>query len=325
MPTTRLPIVILAGSDRRAPHLPAGGGDKHPLAGYKAVSVHLGGRTLLEALIERLERSCRFGPIRVVGPRRLAGAVGPALPLIESDGTFGENLRSAIEAMGLHHPRQPFAFIACDVLPDAETLERVMAEYDRAAPCDLWFPLVRAPEDGSGLGASAWKPRYRVAPHAGEQAVGILPGHLAIVDPDALRLKFLYRLFQLGYSTRNRSIDYRRGVMVRGVVAALLVQDLRHILSLRAPTLTWSVLRAGIPAARRLREGTATRERLERALGQMFVTARHRRRYPERGVRLPIVEGLSLALDIDTEEEAHAAGADVGPEPFGRAPLSQRG
>ena len=35
------------------------------------------------------------------------------------------------------------------------------------------------------------------------------------------------------------------------------------------------------------------------------------RRHPERHVRLPIVEGLSLALDIDTVEEARAAGGDV--------------
>src|SRR5262245_11687692 len=113
--------------------------------------------------------------------------------------------------------------------------------------------------------------------------------------------------------------------MVRGVVAALLVQDLRHILSLRAPTLTWSVLSAGIPAARRLRDGTVTRQRLERALGQIFVTARHRKRHPQRGVRLPIVEGLSLALDIDTEEEARAAGADIEPRALHSAPLARKG
>src|SRR5262245_9060649 len=108
MPAARLPIVILAGSDRRVPDLPAAGGDKHPLAGYKAVDVRLGDRTLLETLIERLERSGRFDPIRVVGPRSLCRAVGPALPLIESDGTFGENIRSAIDAMERHHPGQPF-------------------------------------------------------------------------------------------------------------------------------------------------------------------------------------------------------------------------
>ena len=92
---------------------------------------------------------------------------------------------------------------------------------------------------------------------------------------------------------------------------ALLYQDFLHLFSMRAPNLTWSVLTAGISAARRLKAGTALRVELEDALCKIFVTARHRKRNPDRGVRLPIVEGLSLALDIDTEEEARAAGGRV--------------
>ncbi len=34
-------------------------------------------------------------------------------------------------------------------------------------------------------------------------------------------------------------------------------------------------------------------------------------RYPDRAALLPLVEGLSLALDIDTVEEAHAMGGDI--------------
>ena len=79
-----------------------------------------------------------------------------------------------------------------------------------------------------------------------------------------------------------------------------------------AATLTWSVLRVGIAAARELRDGTITRERLEQALRTIFVKSRHRRKFPGRRVQLPIVEALSLALDIDTEEEARAAGGNIG-------------
>jgi hypothetical protein len=231
--------------------------------------------------------------------------------LIDFDGTLGQNVRYGLEAVRAAHPGRPIGFITCDVLPDVETLGRLIEDYSRCAPCDLWYPLIHAPEDRRRLGASAWKPAYRIARREGEASLHVLPGHLVIIDPAALRLEFLYRLIQIGYSTRNRSIDARRGAMVRGVVLALLYQDLQHLLSLRAPTLTWSVLRVGLRAARRLRDGTATRREMERALRAIFVTSRHRRRHPERRIELPIVEGLSLALDIDTLEEARAAGADV--------------
>jgi hypothetical protein len=237
--------------------------------------------------------------------------MGPRCALIDSDGTFGENIRKSFDAMRAEHGRAPFAFITCDILPEVDTLTVLMDDYAAHAPCDLWFPLIHAPEDRGSLGASAWKPRYHIVPREGQAAVGILPGHLVVVDPAALRLKFVYRLMQLGYRTRNRPINYRRSVMVRGVVLELLYQDLLHLLTLRAPTLTWSVLRVGISAAHELREGRITRNRLEDTLRRIFVASRHRRRHPERRVRMPIVEGLSLALDIDTEEEARAAGGEV--------------
>ena len=132
-----------------------------------------------------------------------------------------------------------------------------------------------------------------------------------MVDPGALRLAFLYRLLQLGYRTRNRSIRYRRGVMVRGVLGALLYQDFLHLLSLRAPTTAWTVLTAGLTAGRGLKRGTIPRIELEDAVRKIFVTGKHRKQYPLRAALLPLVEGLSLALDIDTVEEARAMGGDI--------------
>jgi hypothetical protein len=312
MPGSTLPIVILAGSDRRPPDLPVDGRDQHPLSGYKGVDVRIGGRTLVESVLDRLERSGRFGPVYVVGPAALLGGMRSRCAVIDSDGTFGENIRTGIDGVRAAHPGSSIAFITCDVLPEVDTLHEVMDNYAGHAPCDLWFPLVHAPEDRGSLGKSAWKPAYHIIPREGEAAVGILPGHLVVVDPAALRLRFLYRLMQLGYRTRNRPINYRRAVMVRGVVLELLYQDLLHLTTLRAPTLTWTVLSVGIAAARELRDGRITRARLENALRKLFVTSRHRRRNPERRVAVPIVDGLSLALDIDTEEEARAFGGDVG-------------
>jgi len=312
MPPNTLPIVVLAGSDRSPPDLPAEGGDKHPLSGYKGVDVSIGDRTLIEALVDRLERSGRFHPIFVAGPAPLLQMLRLRCELIDSDGTFGENIKKSIETIRKRHRGDSIAVITCDVLPEVETLEASMEQFDRDSPCDAWFPLVHAPEDRTRLGASAWKPAYHVIPEQGRPAVEVLPGHLLIVDPTALRLKFLYRLVQLAYRTRNRPINYRGAVMVRGVVFELLYQDLLHLTTLRAPTLTWSVLSVGIRAARELRDGRITLARLEHALRKLFVASRHRRRHPRRRFVVRIVDRLSLALDIDTEEEARAAGGALG-------------
>ncbi len=311
MPVGALPIVILAGSDPRPAALPADGRDKHPLGGYKGVDVRIGDRTLVETVVDRLRASGRFDPVYVAGPVSAFGRIQSESSLIDADGTFGQNIQTSVEAVRAAHPGRPIAFITCDVLPEVETLRALMDDYDRNVPCDVWCPLIRAPEDRRRLCASAWKPAYRIVPREGEAAVGVLPGHLVLVDPDALRLNFLYRLFQLAYRTRNRPIDYRRGIMVRGAILELVYQDLLHLFTLRAPTLTWSVLRVGIVAARELKRGTITRARLERAVRMIFVTSRHRKRNPDRRVLIPIVEGLSLALDIDTEEEAREAGGNV--------------
>ncbi len=86
---------------------------------------------------------------------------------------------------------------------------------------------------------------------------------------------------------------------------------MRHLAALRLPNLTWGVLRAALPAAQLLNEGRATRARVEDTLRRMFVKYRHRKRYPQRRVHVPIVDGLSLALDMDTVEEAQASGVEV--------------
>ena len=45
---------------------------------------------------------------------------------------------------------------------------------------------------------------------------------------------------------------------------------------------------------------------------KIFVTYRHRRRYPHRRILTPVVDALALALDIDTEEEARERGGRLG-------------
>lgn len=308
MVADRIPIIVLGGSDRRTAELPDSGRDKHPISGCKGADILIDGRPMVESVVRRLDACGCFGPVYLAGPSQAYRHVRTTARLIDTDGTFGQNIRASLEAVRADHPGSPVGFITCDILPEVATLRGLMETYWRHAPCDLWFPLVRAPEDISALGEFAWKPVYRIVPREGEPPVRILPGHWVIVDPEALRLDFLYRLFQIGYRTRNRPINRRRAVMVRGLLLELLHQDLLHVLGLRLPTLTWTVLGSGISAAAALRDGRITRARLEDAMRRIFVKARHRKRYPERRILVPLVEGLSLALDVDTEEEARQIG-----------------
>jgi len=306
------PIIVLGGRDPRVGEMPAGVRDRHPLAGYKGVALRIGERALIDCVLERLTQSGLFAPIYIAGPQPVYAEHSRGASVIHVDGPIDETIRTSVEAVSRRHPGAPLAFTTCDVLPEIATLERVMAHYRAGAPCDGFLPMIRVPADRAALGASAYKPTYFVVPEQHAAPVEVLPCHLAVLDARAFRMKFIYRVVRLIYRTRNRPIAYRRRVMLRGIIFELLYQDLRHLVRLRLPNLTWTVLRSGLPAVRELKAGTITRGHLEEAVRRIFVAARHRRRYPERRVLMPILEGLSLALDIDTEEEARAMGADPG-------------
>ena len=284
--------------------LPTAGEGKHPLRGYKGVDLRIGGRSLITLLIERLKACPEFDPIWIAGPSRIYCQAETAAPVIDTDSTFAGNIRVALEALFKAHPPGPVAVTTCDILPDPAELYALLSDYHRQGDCDVWFPLIRAPKEPERLRAFAWKPDYRIVPEAGAVPVRVLPSHLVVADPAALRLNFIYRLLELAYRTRNRPIAVRRSSMTSRVIFSLLYQDLIHLLTLRLPTLTWSVLTNGLRMASRLKAGTILRSELEEAIRNVVVKTRHRKRFPERGVRFPILEGLTLAQDIDTEEEA---------------------
>lgn len=311
----RVPIVILAGSDRHAAVLPPSGKGLHPLTGYKGLDVRIDGRPIVSLIAERLAACPELGPIYLAGPGEAFGGVVEGVIPVDSDGSFGDNIWKAIERLRQDHPGKPMGFTVCDILPEPETLREMLEGFRRSRPCDLWFPLVRAPTESASLGESSWKPRYRLVPTPGEEAVEVLPGHLAIVDPAALRLDLAHRIVQIGYRTRNRKIGERRAAMARELLGELIGRDLASVASLRAPALTWSVAWTGWRAGSKLRNGTLPVAELEDALRRMFVHRGHRKRYPERRVRTPIVDALSLALDIDTEEEARQAGGEIRRSP----------
>lgn len=303
-----VPVTILGGSDRKAGTMPAGGEALHPLATYKGAGIRIEGRPLIALLVERLRAARGFGPVTVAGPVRVYGPLGLDAHLLDTDAGVAENLRVAIEA---HEASRtgPLAVMACDILPSTGELEALRVRYEEAAPTALWFPFVRVPADPDQLGAFAWKPVYRVVLPSGE-SVRILPGHLGIFEPSSLRLPLLYKLLGTAYRTRNHSVAYRRAAMLRRVLASLLLQDLQRAVRLHAPNRTLTIVRSGLRLARELRGGRLRLDELEQLIGRIFLreAAAHR---PERGIRYPILDTVSLAEDIDTEEEARALHGEV--------------
>ena len=302
-----IPVTILGGSDRRPGRLPAETG-LHPLAMYKGAGISVNGRPLVAHLVERLRAAGGFGPLAIAGPAAAYGALKLDAELIDTDGTVADNLRAAIAHHGARP--EPLGVLACDVLPAAAELRELRALYDRHAPAALWLPFVRVPPDASALGAFAWKPKYHIAPEPGAPPERILPGHLAILHPSSLRLPLLYRLLGVAYSTRNRSVAFRRRAMLSETLFALIGTDLRDVARLRAPTLTGTVLASGLRLARLLRRRSLERGELERLIARIF----ERRDAALRGIRFPFCAIVSLAEDIDTEEEAHAIGGAIAGE-----------
>ncbi len=304
MKSQPLPLIVLAGSDPNPPVLPESFSEVHPLGGSKSIYLEIGGRPLIDLLVERLEQSGHFEPIVIAGPARLFGdSRGPA-KVIDTDGTFGDNIKAAVERLVVQCPGRSIAISTSDILPDLDELHRLMEDYYVHSPLDFWFPLILAPKKTSELGASAWKPKYRIKPSPEEEPKALLPGHLVVVDPIALRLPLVYRSFNLAYRSRNRPILPRLAFIVSHVFGGLMLQDLRNLLRLRLPTQTFTVVYNGVAIGLGLRNGAITSEELAERLHRVFIRYAHRRRYPERGGRLPLMKALSLAKDIDTDEEA---------------------
>ena len=324
------PLVLLAGSDARPARLTEAGRGYRALNGYKSAFLQVDGRPLVRCVLDRLIASERFSDLYVAGPAAVYAGLVPGARLVDCDERLESNLRSALEAVREDHPHGPVAFLASDVLPEVDTVRAVMDHYTRNVPLDIFFPLAEVPDDSSTLGPSSWKPRYWIRRDDRSRASAVLPGHLVIVDPDALRIGLVYRLLALSYRTRNRPIGERSYAMFRGVLMHAVREDLRQLFTLGLPDLTAAIIADGAAVVMGLKSGNMTCERLERAVRRVMVRFGHRRRYPRRQVRMPILAGaLSLARDIDTEEEAREIGAQwhqsVHPEPRRRRGTRDRG
>ena len=299
-----VPLVVLGGGDARPSTLPEAGAQFHPLRGPKGLALEIQGRPIIDILIERLQASGCFDPIFIAGPASLYGSERLGCPVIDTDSTFGDNIKAAVETLVIECPGQSIAITTCDILPEVEELHRLMEDYYHHLPLDFWFPAILAPKEDQQLGASRWKPRYRVSPLPGAEPRTLLPGHLLVADPLAVRRPLVYRTFDLAYQSRNRPILYRLGLIVGHIFGGLVLQDLKLLFTLRLPTMTYTVIYNGVMLALHLRRGIITPEEMADRLHRIYVRYRHRRQYPERKGRTPLKHGLSLAKDIDTVEEA---------------------
>jgi len=299
-----VPLIILAGSDPEPAALPEAGANLHPLKGAKGMDLRIGGRPIIDLLLDRVKESGCFEPIYIAGPVRVYGESRNGARVIDTDSTFGKNIEASVMAVAPESPDGVVAVTTCDILPEGDELRRLMEDYYEHAPLDFWAPLILAPERQAEMGASAWKPKYRIQPTPDAEPAILLPGHLVMADTNAVRLPLVFRIFDLAYRSRNRGVLYRLGLIVTHIFLGLVVQDIKRILTFRLPDLTATVITNGVMMGFHLKDGVVTSEEMAERLRRIFVSYKHRKRYPNRKGRLPLMHALSMARDIDTEEEA---------------------
>ena len=310
-----IPLILLAGSSRRYDQMPADGQGHHPLSGYKAASLRLGDKPLIEHVCDSFRACGAFDPIYVAGPEAVYRDfdLGGAL-IIDSDGNFGENLKTATEHVATAHPKSQVAYATADVLPSLEDLKIVLDDFEACSPCSFWMLECREPAESQKLGTSTWKPKYWIRSEHDEVPVPTLPGHLVIATPEGTRRQLLYEIFDIAYNTRNTSIEHRLWVVTLGMFASLLRADWRRIRSGRLPISTLEILINGLHFTFRLRQGI-DHEVMAKLLRRVFLLPEYRRgRSHEKG-RVAVLDVLTLARDVDTREEAQELGLSLGNTP----------
>lgn len=312
MSRPQIPLIILGGQDRRLAELSDNGRGRRPLQGYKGAELQFAGAPLIQTLVDRMADCGVFGPIFVAGPKTVYEPWLRGAQVLDTDGNFGDNLEMAVEwARRELDGMRLLAVTTCDILPDPDDLRLIADDLtEHHESLDWWMPQITFSES---LGASDWKPQYRLVPREGGEAVPILPGHMIIAEPDAVRLHFVYRFFGLLYRTRNRSLSYRRRVVIRNLLWGLILEDLHHLSRLRFPTVLLAVAHSSLLMASKLKNATASVPEMEFHIRRALIRRSHRRRYPQRHGRVFLCRAMSLAKDVDTEEEARELAAlDAG-------------
>ncbi len=199
------------------------------LTGFKGALRLPWGRCLAAELIQRIRASGRFDEPLLVGPRRVYEALVDAT-IVDVEGNLATTLQKTVEAVGERYaPADPVAVTTCDILPAPADFRRLMDEaYHPHAQAMFWTQLVAA--TAQSMGASSWKPAYRLRPDRNQDPIAVYPGHLVIVPSPALRTDLTIYLLRLAYRYRNRELRQRRLRMTLHGLGRLLAEDLNDLL-----------------------------------------------------------------------------------------------
>lgn len=311
MTTERIPILILAGSDRRPGRVGPGLTSDAMLSGYKGALLLRNGRCLAAELVARLRATERFADPILFGPRHVFEHLVDC-ETVHVEGSLANTLSQVLTTIrSRFEPDRPVAISSVDILPSVEEFQTLLADgYDPNADCHFWWQITAA--DPQELGASSWKPRYGLRSSRNGPLQSVYPGHFVILRPAALRLELLNRLLVAAYRYRNWPLHHRVLPLLARGIALLIKQDLLNLLRFQLPLLTvsipWHILRAywGI------RKGSLTLDTFQRHLARTVVHRGFRREpHPFVVTMTPIA---SFAKDIDTLGELQEATGHFQPE-----------
>ncbi len=296
-------MIVLAGSDRRQGSVPVGMHSADMLAGFKGMLPLPGGKVLVGELIEQFVRSGRFRDPVLVGPASVYAGASPRCEIVDCDGSIAETLQSAVRVIESRFGAEvPVALTSCDVLPSADELEALLAaHYDPVSDCVFWGVLIEA--EAARMGASGWKPSYRLAGGEAGGPLNLYPGHLTVVRVGALDVAVTTTLVGLAYQYRNRALLRR----VPGMLAHGVVRLARHDFR-RLRRLSWSAAAFNVPwqclrAYARYQHGRLDVDGLERAFTKTLIRPGYREAAAGHPVRFVMSRTLSLAKDLDTRAE----------------------
>lgn len=298
----KIPVTILGGSDHRPGPLPKGETNLHSIGTCKGADVKIRGKRLVELLVKSFQESENFGNITIAGPAEVYRKLNLNTNIVDTDKTVGENLQAAIEDHCERHGSScPMAIVTYDIVLQPDELNELYHQYERDERPTFWMPLVTKPENTAELGAFEWKPTYQVKTETSNLPTDVLPGHLAIFDPEKIDWALLFRLLNLAYESRNHNIDDRRSHLVKNILVDLFKTDVTQIRKRKLPHYTYAIINNGLQLATKLRNREIVLDELQSLIKSMFL----RRDVDCPGsVKFPLVSILGLAEDVDTKEEA---------------------
>jgi len=309
--SSRIPIVVLGGSDPRPGSVPAGMSADQMLTGCKGARMLPWGRCLVAELLDRIRRSDRFREPLLVGPQRVYADLVD-VPIVDVEGDLAATLEQLIEAVRSRYGLEaPVAVTSSDILPTADELCRLLDEsYEPHQEALFWGQLVAA--EAAAMGASTWKPSYYFRPDKNSAPQNMYPGHLVIARLGTLRLGLTIHFLRLAYRYRNRELHQRLVRIVARSVGRLIWEDLKNLAAGQLPTLTISVPYYALSAFFQCRRRQATVADFEHAVAKGFLHRRYLTAAHGRPVVFSVTPILALAQDIDTQAE-FAAFAARGP------------